>query len=174
MAGTETLISAEMAAAVGREYEWATSYPISVSDIRKWAVAMYFPETPPPLYWDPDHANATSWGGIVAPEEFNPFAWMRADPPGNMGPEASSPWPELSLGIACPQFKANIAAGREIEYTKVRMRPGDVIRSTLSLGGYVEKTGRLGLMLFTDRVDTWTNQRGELVRRSVATLIRTL
>jgi hypothetical protein len=170
----ETLISPEMAAAVGREYEWATTYPIDASDIRRWAVAMYYPELPPRLYWDEAYARDTRWGGIVAPEEFNPFAWMRADPPGDMGVEAARPWPELKLGVPCPEFKANIFAGVEMEYTKVRMRPGDVIKSAIRLAGYHEKPGRLGLMLFTTREDRWTNQKGELVRAMRATLIRYL
>ena len=74
----ETLISPEMAAAVGREYEWSTSYPIDPVSIRNWAVTMYYPEKPPRLFWDEAYAKTTRWGGIVAPEEFNPFAWMRA------------------------------------------------------------------------------------------------
>jgi len=54
------------------------------------------------------------------------------------------------------------------------MRPGDVIKSALRLGGYHEKEGRLGLMLFTSREDHWTNQNGELVRISRGNLIRYL
>ncbi len=170
----ETLISPEMAAAVGREYEWSTSYPIDPVSIRNWAITMYFPEKPPRMYWDEAYAKTTRWGGLVAPEEFNPFAWMRADPPGNMGPEASRPWPEINLGIPCPEFKANIFAGLVVTHTGVRMRPGDVIKSAVNLAGYHEKQGRLGLMLFTTREDRWTNQKGELVRVSRSDLIRYL
>jgi hypothetical protein len=163
-----------MAAAMGREYEWATSYPIDASDIRRWAVAMYYPASPPPLYWDEAHAKTTRWGGIVAPEEFNPFAWMRAEPRGDMGAEAARPWPELKLGVPCPEFKANIFAGLEVDYAKTRMRPGDVIKSAHRLAGYHEKQGRLGLMLFTTMEDRWTNQDGERVRTSRSVLIRYL
>ena len=52
------------------------------------------------------------------------------------------------------------------------MRPGDVITSSTTLGEYKEREGRLGLMLFTITVDTWTNQRGETVKTSRGTLIR--
>ncbi len=171
---TETLISPEMAAAVGREYEWATSYSIDPSDIRRWAIAMYYPENPPRLFWDGAYAKKTRWRGLVAPEEFNPFAWMRAEPLGNMGREASRPWPEIPLGISCPEFKANIFGGKEELHTKVRMRPGDVIKSVVRLAGYHEKPGRLGLMLFTLREELWTNQNGELVKTLRSTLIRYL
>src|ERR1700753_4096064 len=95
----ETQITPEMQAGVGREYRWATSYPIAASDIRRWAISVYYPEPAPPLYWDEEYAAKTRWGGIVAPEEFNPFAWMRAEPKGDLGPEAARPWPELYLGI---------------------------------------------------------------------------
>jgi hypothetical protein len=168
----ETLITPQMQAAVGREYQWATSFPIDVSDIRRWAIAVYWPEPPPPLYWDEAHAATTRWGGIVAPEEFNPFAWMRAEPRGDMGPEAARPWPELSLGVEPPPTRANIAAGLEVEHTGVRMRPGDVIRSATRLAGYQERTGRMGLMLLTIMEERWVNQRDELVRTTRNTLIR--
>ena len=168
----ETLINPQMAAAVGREYHWSASYPISESDIRRWAVAMYYPEQPPRLYWDEAYARNTRWGGIVAPEEFNPFAWMSAEPRASLGVEAARPWPELYLGVTPPETRANILAGLEVEYTKVRMRPGDVIRSATKLAGYHERQGRLGLMLFTTSEECWTNQHDELVRTGRMTLIR--
>lgn len=168
----DTLISPEMHAAVGRDYLWATSYPISESDIRRWALAVYYPDMPPPLFWDEAHAKTTRWGGIVAPEEFNPFAWMRAEPRGDMGPEAKRPWPELYLGVEPPPTRANIVGSLEVEYGSVRMRPGDVIRSITKLGGYHERIGRLGLMLFTNREERWVNQRDELIRTYCQVLIR--
>ena len=168
----ETQITPEMQAAVGREYRWATSYPIAASDIRRWAIAVYYPEPAPPLYWDEEYAAKTPWGGIVAPEEFNPFAWMRAEPKGDLGPEAARPWPELHLGVTPPETRANIVAGMEMEHSGVRMRPGDVIRAVTRLAGYHERQGRLGLMLFTTSEERWTNQRGELVRTGRIILIR--
>ena len=36
---------------------------------------------PPREYWDEEYAATTPAGGIVAPEEFNPFAWMTAAGP---------------------------------------------------------------------------------------------
>ena len=71
-----------MRSVVGREFGMTRqSVPISLSDIRKWALAIYYPEVPPRLFWDEDYAANTSHGGIVAPEEFNPFAWFTADGP---------------------------------------------------------------------------------------------
>jgi hypothetical protein len=59
----------------------------------------------------------------------------------------------------------------ETEYG-ARIRPGDVITSVRRLGSYSERAGRLGLMLFSRTEDTWTNQNGEVVKRTVNTLIR--
>jgi len=55
------------------ELDRRVSYPITVSDIRRWAMAVYYPEEPPRLFWDEEYARATRHGGIVAPEaSFGP------------------------------------------------------------------------------------------------------
>jgi len=166
----QTLITDEMRAAVGKTYRVAGSYPIAASDIRRWAMAVYFPARPPPLYWDEEHAKTTRWGGIVAPEEFNPFAWMRAYP--GWGETYPDLWPEPHLGIEPPPTRANIVTEIGATYTGTRMRPGDVIRSELALNSYQERRGRLGLMLFTETKDRWFNQHGELIRTFCQTFIR--
>ena len=66
--------------------EWGRwSPPIRDSDIRRWALAVYWPEAPPARYWDAAAAATTTAGGIVAPEEFNPFAWLP--------PTSATTWP---------------------------------------------------------------------------------
>ena len=170
---TDTYILDEMRAAAGRELDRRVSYPIAASDIRRWAIAVYYPEEPPRLFWDEAFAAGTRHGGIVAPEEFNPFAWMAADPPGipkgiaNNDPNHT----EKRLGIPDPGCKFMLNGGMDVEYG-VRMRPGDVITSVNRLGSYYERQGRLGRMLFSTTESTWTNQRGEMVRRSTNALIR--
>jgi len=169
-----TLISGAMQAAVGRELSRAVSYPISVSDIRKWAIAVYYPEEPPRLFWDEAYAATTVHRGIVAPEEFNPFAWMTAEPSGVPPSGASRVDPDRTerlLGIEPPGLKFMLNGGIDVEYG-VRMRPGDVITSVQSLAGYREREGRLGQMLFSTSENVWTNQRGEVVRRYQGTVIR--
>src|SRR5580698_7637619 len=75
MSLVETLVTPEMVEQKGVWLDEETSYPISESDIRKWAIAVYWGETPPRIFWDAEYAKTTRWGGIVAPEDFNPFAW---------------------------------------------------------------------------------------------------
>ena len=172
-----SLITAQMRAAVGRELSRSTSFPVSESDIRRWVIATYYPELPPARFWDTAVAGKTRDGGITAPEEFNPFAWMKAAAsPASPASPASNPgrsvdFTERHLGIPGPGLKNMLNGGVAVEYG-VLMRPGDVIDSVLTLASYTEKSGRLGAMLFTVSEDHWTNQRGETVRRSRFTLIR--
>ncbi|NKQ51602.1 MaoC family dehydratase [Amycolatopsis sp. K13G38] len=161
-----------MRAAQGAELSRTVSFPVSESDIRRWAIAVYFPEPPPPMFWDATAAERTIHKGIVAPEEFNPFAWMSADGPavpddGGYDPDST----EKGLGLRPPGLRNMLNGGVEVEYG-VRMRPGDVITSVRRLGAYSERTGRLGTMLMTVFEDTWTNQRDERVKLSTMTLIR--
>jgi hypothetical protein len=170
----DSYITPEMLDSVGRVLRSATSFPITDSDIRRWAIAVYYPEPPPRLFWDAEYAAGTVHGGIVAPEEFNPMAWLtRTEAQGGEMPSGTGSFilPEAALGIASPAISAVLNGGTEADYG-VRMRPGDVITSTMTLGEYKERRGRLGLMLFTTVVDTWTNQRSETVKTSRGTLIR--
>jgi hypothetical protein len=172
---TQSNISEQMHAAIGRTLSRQVSFPVSESDIRRWALAVYYPDAPPPRFIDPASALQTRHGGIVAPEEFNPFAWLVAeDDEDGRGLEVDGNDPgftELRLGIAPPALKFQLNGGLEVEYG-VPIRPGDVIRSRRRLVSYSERSGRLGLMLFTVFEDTWTNQNRELVKRTRSTLIR--
>lgn len=166
-----TNISPAMRNAIGGLLRRRVSFPIGVNDIRRWAMATYHPEEPPRIFWDEAVAAHSPHGGIVAPEEFNPFAWMAAEPAG-LPIDANDPDDtENRLGIAGPGLKFQLNGGLTFEHG-VRMRPGDVITSEWRLVDYYEREGRLGLMLFTESADVWTNHDGEVVRRSRRTLIR--
>lgn len=168
----ESNISAAMREVTGRELSRRVAFPVSESDIRRWAIAVYFPAEPPRLFWDADYAKGTRYGGIIAPEDFNPFAWMVAEKgvsmtDGDGGPDRV----EHGLGIDGPGLANQLNGGLEVEYG-VPMRPGDVITSATRLVGYSERAGRLGLMLFTTTEDAWTNGDGDVVKRARMTLIR--
>jgi hypothetical protein len=166
-------ISTEMKGALGTELGRSVSFPVSESDIRRWALAVYYPDQPPARFIDPGAAKASQWGGLVAPEEFNPFAWLAQsteDKGGDLSPNDPDRT-EKTAGITGPGLKFMLNGGMEVEYG-VPMRPGDVITSVTRLADYTEREGRLGLMLFTVTENTWTNQDGELVKRTRSTLIR--
>jgi hypothetical protein len=169
---TSTNVSDAMRAAVGSTLGRRVSYPVTDSDIRRWALAVHWPEPAPRLFWDAGYVAGTRLGGIVAPEDFNPFAWMVAEQSEAGGADLNDPdRTELLLGVAGPGLKFQLNGGIETEYGE-RIRPGDVITSVNRLASYTEREGRLGLMLFTVTEDTWTNQVGATVKRLRNTLIR--
>ena len=135
------------------------SYPVAESDIRKWAIAVYWPEPPPRLFWDEAYAQKTKWGGIIAPQEFNPFAW----------PSVRQEHRLSAMGTGQSGTRI-LNGGLDIEYF-VPIRPGDVITPTSKLADMYEREGKLGLMKFVVNQTDWRNQRGELVRTSKNTLI---
>lgn len=159
-------ITDEMRAAIGRELGTRSSYPISASDIRKWAIAVYFPESPPEKFTGAGGPDAP----LTAPEEFNPFAWAS---PGKKPrkPDVSAAFLENQLGITPPATKTILNGGTVVEYG-VPMMEGDVITATNRLDNYTEKQGKRGTLLFSSTKDEWTNQRGEMVKRTTSTVIR--
>jgi hypothetical protein len=169
---TETFISEPMREALGRSLSHRVSYPVCASDIRRWAIAAYYPQDPPARFIDPAAAARSRWGMIVAPEEFNPFGWAAAEEAEMGGDGGNNPRRiEQALHIPPPPVKFMLNGGTVIEYvTPIRL--GDVIRSESRLIEYTERPGRLGLMLFTTTEDIWTNQDGDVVKRLRSTLIR--
>lgn len=156
-----------MRAALGRELHRKVSFPVSASDIRRWVLATWYPDTPPRRFWDAPDAD------LLAPEDFNPFAWITVPSPGEEPALARGRYrgPEQTLDLEPPATTSMINGGRVATYG-APMRTGDVITSVNRLTDYFEREGRLGLMLFTVSTDTWTNQRGDVVKTEVATYIR--
>src|ERR1700761_6056072 len=114
---TQSSISAAMREAVGRELSRRVAFPVSESDIRRWAIAVYFPAEPPRLFWDADYAKGTRHGGIVAPEDFNPFAWMVAEKGAPLDDADGSPdRVEQGLGIDGPGLANQLNGGLEVVY----------------------------------------------------------
>lgn len=173
---TDSHISEAMRDAVGTEIGRSISYPVGENDIRRWAIATYWPDDPPARYID----APTDGSPMVAPEEFNAMstAWRPASTESSITPIANSSGlghdpdsSEHQVGIEGPGLTNMLNGGMSVEYG-VPIKAGDVITSVRSLGEYKEREGRLGLMLFSSAVDTWTNQDDDLVKRSTMTLIR--
>ena len=156
-----TLVTQDMIDAKGVWRPTETSFPVTASDIRKWAIATRWPETPPRLYWDEEYARTTRWGGIIAPRDFNPFAW----PVGVV--RSAGPQPGQQ-----PKKGENILNGGQHDTFFAPIRPGDVLISRARLSHWEERVGRLGLTIFIYNETEWHNQGGELVKRRIATSIR--
>jgi hypothetical protein len=155
----KTLITKDLQAAKGKWGQTSYSPPVSASDIRKWAIATHWPEVPPPIYWDETYASGTRWDGIIAPRDFNPFAWPVSPPPVALlhGPE----------GVSLTSLN-----GGQRETYGVAQRPGDVISERGRIHDFNERQGRFGLMLYVDVETEWSNQAGAFVRRRISTYVR--
>ncbi len=153
-----TLVTPDMEARRGVWGDERVSPPVEASDIRKWAIASYWPEKPPRLFWDAEYAAGTKYGSIVAPQDFNPFAW----------PIERSP--RVEGGSRAPGQRG--MNGGQVERYGVPMRVGDVITSRTRLKGWTERTTSLGPTLFTETEIEWRNQRGEHVKTRISTGIR--
>lgn len=140
----------ELKASVGSECRWVAP-PVAASDMRKFAIAAYWPDAPPRIFWDEAYAKETRWGGIIAPQEFNPFAWPI------QGPGRLPITPSRIHGAR------TYNAGSEVEY-HAPIRPGDVITATDRVAELYERTGRSGRLIFVVSETRWENQRGDLVK----------
>ncbi len=158
-----SLVTPDMEERRGVWVEGRTSPPISESDIRRWAIASYWPEEPPRLFWDAGYAKTTRWGGIIAPQDFNPFAWpiqraqQRVEPGSSQAPG----------GVRLAGMN-----GGQVDTYDVPMRPGDTITSRGRLRDWNERQTRLGLTMFVNNETEWRNQHGKLVKRRISTAIR--
>jgi acyl dehydratase len=135
----------------------------------KWAIAVYYPEISPRLFWDAAYAEQTEHGGIVAPEEFNPFNWQPLIPLR----ESDCVKAERYFRLAVPDAaRGEMNGGEEVEYTGVRIRPGDVITRKSAIHRYTEHPTSRGPMLLTTVEKRWFNQDGALLKNFWLTLIR--
>lgn len=168
----ETFVTKDM---VNRKGVWGnerTSPPISASDIRKWAIATYWPKKPPQIYWDEAYAKSTRYGGIIAPPDFNPFAWPVERAARGGGARTPNPDANVTPSGGKPKRSTTGMNGGQTDTYGVPMRPGDVITSKTRLKDWNEREGRLGLTLYTFTETEWRNQNDEHVRTRISTSIR--
>ncbi|MSP79200.1 MAG: MaoC family dehydratase [Dehalococcoidia bacterium] len=165
-------ITPELRARIGVEHGNRVSSPVERGEIRRWAIAAYWPERPPMMYWDEAYAKTTRWGGIIAPPDFNPFAWP-IDEEGF--DEKVRQWRQQTRGNQQQKSQPGtrtLNGGTRVEYFSP-IRPGNVITTASKLIDVREREGgRTGLMLITETETRWTNERGQLIRISVGTSIR--
>jgi hypothetical protein len=155
------LVTPRMRERLGVWTPWGPPSPsVSASDIRRWAIAVYWPHTPPRIFWDDEYARTTRWGGIIAPAEFNPFAWPIPQPP----------QPGAGPAERRERRTRRVNGGCRIRFG-VAMRPGDRIEARSQIEGWHAKAGRSGELLFVDVRHQWRNQDGAPVRDAVHTLV---
>jgi len=130
-----------------------TAPPVDTNDIRRWAIATHWPDPPPPVFVDRAAAEASPWGGFVAPRELDPFAWCPSRPWGG-------PW---LRGMGVEPGRRILNGGQRSRYF-APIRPGDEITAVCRLVDAVEKDMKLGPTTVFTTEQRWTNQRSELVR----------
>ena len=163
MAAAVTYVTPQMREAQGEWGEARVAPPITETDIRRWAMATFYPQQPPRIYWDAEYAASTRWGGIVAPPDFNPFAWPVERPKG--GP--------AGLAGQHPEGKPLTGMnGGQTDTYGAPMRPGDVISARSRLVDWWEREGRLGHTLYVRSETEWRNQRDEHVKTRLSISIR--
>jgi hypothetical protein len=126
---------------------------VGVNDIRRWAIATYWPERPPEIYTDGDE--------LIAPRDFNPFTWLLDPIP---GPQGGNP-------EDFPNHR-HVMNGGQTDLYGVYIRPGDVISSRSRIATIESRETRLGDARFITKEHVWLNQRNEFVRTRLSTLIR--
>ena len=133
-------------------------YPTTEADIGRWAQGM---QNPNPLYYDPDFAAASRFGGIVAPAVVHGRRGRR--PRRDAGGPGPVPGSHMLFG------------GDEWWFFGPRIRPGDLLQRDTMLFDYkVTETRFAGPTMFSRGDTTYVNQRGELVGKQRSTAIRYL
>ena len=157
--GTESLITEEMRASIGREGPPA-KLELDKTAIRMFARAVGHSDL---IFFDEAYAKSKGHRSLVAPPGylgtpiFNPAA-----PPGGPGaPSRAGGRPMRALN-----------GGSEYEYTGIDICAGDILTAVSKTVDLQERDGRLGKMLITRRETAYTNQNGEVVCRSYGTSIQ--
>lgn len=155
-----TFLDRETIDAIGRTMPAVRAPAVGANDIARWAIATYWPEPPPAVYVDAHAAAEGPWGGIVAPRDFDPFAWM-----------PDRPWSgDWLWGRGTAPGRRVLNGGQRNVYA-APIRPGDVIAVTRRFVDVVERETKRGPMVFFTSEFRWENQDGALVRTGEQTAI---
>lgn len=130
--------------------------PPTVNEVEKGAIIKFAEAIGDenPLFNDEAAARKGQYGGIVAPPTF-----LRL---------AVSVRPEIPFDVP---FDRRLDGGSEWEYFQP-VRPGDRITTVSRITDLVERQGRLGTMIITTVVTTYTNQFNELAATQTTTSLR--
>ena len=145
-----TFLDEATIAKIGRTLEPVSAPPVDANDIRRWAIATYWPERPPQVFLDAE----------VAPRDLDPFAWM-----------LDRPWSGDWLWGMGTEPGTRVLNGGQRNLYFAPVRPGDVISVTRRFVDVVERETKRGPMVFFTSGFRWTNQRDEPVRLGYQTTI---
>jgi hypothetical protein len=156
-------ISSAMRDLVGRPYRQLVSEPITLTEVTRWSRMVCWPDDPiTPLGGADQH--------VPVPCDFNPFAWY----PHAMtvpDPEQPDSFIEGLAGVVGPGATVGVNGELVVTYG-VPMQLGDRISTASSVTEYRSRAGGPGHLLLTDVETVWRNQRHELVKHELNTVVR--
>jgi acyl dehydratase len=155
-----TFLDEETIGEIGRTQPPVAAPPVGANDIARWAIATWWPEPPPAGFLDAAAAEKGPWGGVVAPRDFDPFAWT-----------PDRPWAGDWLWGMGTEPGTRVLNGGQRSVYGAPIRPGDVISCTQRFVDVVERETRRGPMVFFTSESRWENQDGEVVRVGEMTTI---
>ncbi|WP_161632076.1 FAS1-like dehydratase domain-containing protein [Nakamurella lactea] len=140
--------------------------PITEPAIRIWCEAV---DDWNPAYQDPQWAQASRWGGIIAPATTLNM-WTL---PGNRRMhEAGEPLDQINEVLFSGGFTSVAAVNNDQDYLRP-LRPGDRLRQTQHIGMVTpEKQTALGVGHFLDLVSDYHTLEGEPVGRVTLRMLR--
>ena len=129
-----------------------------------------------PIYRDADYAKTTEVGHIIAPPTF-PRAVSQFDPGYPLRLRPGAKWfgsGKNPTGLDEPApSSGGLHAEQHFEYHR-HLKPGDQLTVTTRLGETWEKQSRrAGKLMFTERIQEYRDQNGELVITARAVSVRT-
>jgi acyl dehydratase len=144
---------------VGERFVYAELWePVTGTDIRRWAQALDYPN---PIHWDQDFANASKFGGLVAPQSMT----VAMDYGHGCHPACVGKIPGTHL----------IFGGEEWWWYGKLLKPGDRLVQERRFDGYtVADTKFAGPTVFSRGNTIHRDQHGELFAKEQATAIRYL
>ena len=154
---SESIITDEMRAAIGRESEPVTR-EVDRTQIRLFARSVGHED---PIYYDVEAAKAAGYRDLPAP-------------PGYLGTPVYQPG-KAYAGMEMPEPKTRLTrglnGGTEFEYYG-DIVAGDVLTSVTRLVEFQERSASLGTMLITTTETDFRNANGDLVAKEIGRIIR--
>lgn len=131
---------------------------------------------PNPIYYDEEYAKKTEVGHIIAPPTF-PRAVAQFDPDYHLRPKPGEKWfgsGKNPTGLTEPaKSTGGLHAEQHFEYHR-HLKPGDILTVTTKPGKTWEKqSARAGKLTFTETIQEYRDQNGELVVTSRGVGVKT-
>ena len=169
-------ITDDVKALIGLESEWVEACdPVERGQIRRHAQAIMDPD---PAYWNDEYAKSTAVGGVAAPPLF-PLHALRvpADAPDSFERAATDPDFDGSVRgvmkglvpLPVPLTRV-LNGGNDVEIYRLA-KPGERIRVKSKYLDIYQREGRSGPLVFLLTETVYTNEKGEMLLKSIQTRI---